>query len=111
MKTFQDPDETIKYVLQLKGLLEDEEKYELPPEFLMEVLEINEQLMDLEGDAGPIIRERINELETDIYEPVKQIVEKYQEGITSEEELLQVKEYYYKKKYLDRIKKKIASSE
>jgi molecular chaperone HscB len=30
-KTFQNPDETIKYVLQLKGLLEEEEKYELPP--------------------------------------------------------------------------------
>src|SRR6476646_1116887 len=45
-KTFQNPDETIKYVLQFKGLLEEEEKYELPAEFLMEVLEINEQLMD-----------------------------------------------------------------
>src|SRR5690242_8336521 len=45
-KTFQNPDETIKYVLKLKGLLEEEEKYELPAEFLMEVLEINEQLMD-----------------------------------------------------------------
>src|SRR5688572_31008122 len=45
-KTFQHPDETIKYVLQLKGLLEEEEKYELPPDFLMEVLGINEKLMD-----------------------------------------------------------------
>jgi molecular chaperone HscB len=34
-------------------------------------------------------------------------VEHYQEGITSEKELLQVKEYYYKKKYLDRIKKQL----
>ena len=45
-KTFQNPDATIKYVLLEKGLLEEEEKYELPPDFLMEVLEINEQLMD-----------------------------------------------------------------
>jgi len=34
--------------------------------------------------------------------------ENYQEGITSEKELLQVKEYYYKKKYLDRIHKQLA---
>jgi molecular chaperone HscB len=45
-KTFQNSDDTIKYVLQLKGLLEEEEKYQLPPDFLMEVLEINEKLMD-----------------------------------------------------------------
>src|SRR5215210_3532333 len=53
-KTFQQPDETIKYVLQLKGLLEEGEKYELPPDFLMEVLEINEALMDRDepGNAG-----------------------------------------------------------
>src|SRR5262245_46427473 len=49
-KIFQNNDDTIKYVLQLKGLLEEEEKYQLPGAFLMEVLEINEQLMDAEDD-------------------------------------------------------------
>jgi molecular chaperone HscB len=108
-RTFQNPDETIKYVLQLKGLLEEEEKYELPPDFLMEVLEINEELMDLDENKTllPKIELRITELQTEIYEPVKEIVEYYQEGLTSEKELLQVKEYYYKKKYLDRIRKQL----
>jgi molecular chaperone HscB len=115
MKTLQDPDETIKYVLKLKDLLEEEEKYQLPPDFLMEVLEINEQLMDQDdpGNVVPVdtnIETRISDLQNQIYEPVKEIVENYKEGITSKEELLQVKEYYYKKKYLDRIQKKIASS-
>ena len=109
-KTFQNPDETIKYVLQLKGLLEEEEKYELPPDFLMEVLEINEELMELGEDKSllPNIELRITELQAEIYEPVKEIVENYKEGLTTEEELLQVKEYYYKKKYLDRIRKELA---
>jgi molecular chaperone HscB len=106
-KTFQLPDETIKYVLQLKNLIEEEEKYQLPPDFLMEVMEINEALMELEpGDASaeiPRIESRIAELETEIYEPVKEIVEHYKEGSTTEKELLRVKEYYYKKKYLQRI--------
>jgi molecular chaperone HscB len=109
-KTFQNPDETIKYVLQLKGLLEEEEKYELPPEFLMEVLEINEQLMDAEDD--PELKDRlqsqVENLQSEIYEPVKEIVEQYQEAVTSEEELLQVKSYYYKKKYLQRIRRQLA---
>ncbi|MEI9944946.1 MAG: Fe-S protein assembly co-chaperone HscB [Chitinophagaceae bacterium] len=108
-KTFQEPDATIKYVLQQKGLLEEEEKYELPPDFLMEVLDINEQLMDAdEPSAVGNIQSSINNLQTEIYEPVKEIVEHYQEGVTSEKELLQVKQYYYKKKYLDRIRRELA---
>jgi molecular chaperone HscB len=108
-KAFQNPDETIKYVLQLKRLLVEEEKYELPPDFLMEVLEINEELMEMGENKTllPNLELRIAELQTEIYEPVKEIVEHYQEGLASEKELLQVKDYYYKKKYLDRIRKQL----
>jgi molecular chaperone HscB len=106
-KTFSNADETIKYVLMQKGLLEEEEKYQLPNSFLMEMMDINEALMDakMEGDEPAITNQKsvILNLQIEIYEPVKQIVEHYQEGIASQEELLQVKEYYYKKKYLNRI--------
>ncbi len=106
-KTFQSHDETIKYVLQLKQLLQEEEKYTLPPDFLMEVLEINEQLMD--DNETENIDAKIQQLTHEIYEPVKEIVEHYKEGTTTEKELLQVKEYYYKKKYLDRISRELAA--
>ena len=135
-KVFNDPTELIKYVLQLKGLLEDEEKYTLPSAFLMEIMELNEQLEEagLKTEVGEIFEEypessqdmsetiiqqsvidvkaqvRVSKLKSiisnfqhEIYEPVKQIVEHYQEGITTEKELLQVKEYYYKEKYISRI--------
>lgn len=106
-KTFQNPDETIKYVLQSKGLLEEEEKYQLPPDFLMEMMDVNEQLMEakMDGNIEKIthLSTVISNLSTDIYEPVKEIVEHYQEAVTSEKELLQVKDYYFKKKYLNRI--------
>lgn len=99
-KTLKDRDETIKYVLQLKGLLEEEEKYQLSPDFLMEVMELNE--LREEGDTDNITA-TIDQLKTQIYEPVEAIITNYQEGITTEKELLQVKEYYFKKKYLDKI--------
>lgn len=106
-KTFQNPDETIKYVLQSKGLLKEEEKYQLPPDFLMEMMDVNEQLMEakMDGNIEKIthLSTVISNLSTDIYEPVKEIVEHYQEAVTSEKELLQVKDYYFKKKYLNRI--------
>lgn len=107
-KTFQRPDDTINYVLQQKGLLEGDEKYELPPGFLMEVLEINEQLMDAEE---PGTREQlqasIDTLQKEIYEPVQEIIENYNDALATEKELLQVKEYYFKKKYLDRLSRQV----
>ncbi len=108
-KIFQNQDLIIQYVLEEKGLMEKEEKYELPAPFLMEVMEINESLMDAGPGADPDLVNKIEHLEKDIYKPVKRIIENYQDEKTSEKELLQVKEYYYKKKYLDRIRKQLKS--
>jgi molecular chaperone HscB len=106
-KIFQKRDETIKYILQLKGLLEEEEKYKLPPDFLMDMMELNEELTDagMEDNAAAIsaLQETIANKEVEIYEPVKSIIENYEEGKTTNDELLKVKEYYFKKKYLNRI--------
>ena len=95
LKVLKNSDETIKYVLQLKGLLEEEEKYQLPPAFLMEVMELNEELSDNS-------RQQVDDLETEIYLPVKHIIEHFSDATTNED-LLKVKEYYFKKKYLQRI--------
>jgi molecular chaperone HscB len=102
-KTFQNDDETIKYVLQLKELLEEEEKYELPPEFLIEMMELNEALMEVEDSSLEETETKINQLEKHLYDKVQNIVEYYNEDTTTNEQLLQVKDYYYKKKYLKRI--------
>ena len=110
-KIFQNEDLTIHYLLQIKGLIEEEEKYKLSPDFLMEVMEINEKLMDgFDGENKESLNETENETKNmmaTIYEEVKPIVEGYREGVSTEKELLQVKEYYFKKKYLQRILGKI----
>jgi len=109
LKTLSNIDETIKYVLMEKGLLEEEEKYALEPAFLMEMMEINEQLAESRAEddeeARARVLEALNETEKKIYEPVEAIIENYTEGVTSEEELLQVKDYYFKKKYISRLRK------
>ncbi|WP_083934968.1 Fe-S protein assembly co-chaperone HscB [Segetibacter koreensis] len=106
-KVFQNKDETIKYVLQLKELLEDEEKYQLSSDFLMEMMELNELLTESKMGEDPAaiaaIKKIIENQQKDIYAPVKDIVEGYEEGKTTNKELLKVKEYYFKKKYLNRI--------
>jgi molecular chaperone HscB len=96
LKIFRDKDSTIKYVLQLKGLLEEEEKYQLPPDFLMEVMDLNEELTNDSTAA-------IHDFENEIYAGVKTIVEQYDNATVTTADLLKVKEYYFKKKYLQRI--------
>ena len=102
-KTFQNNDETIKYVLQLKELLEEEEKYQLPPDFLTEMMELNEELMEVDDSSLEQTETKISQLEKHLYDEVQNIVEYYNDDRTTNEQLLQVKEYYYKKKYLNRI--------
>ena len=96
LKVLQNKDNTIKYLLQLKGLLQEEEKYPLPPDFLMEVMELNENL-------GAGSTEAITAFEKDIYAGVKTIIEGYNDAAISRTDLLKIKEYYFKKKYLQRI--------
>jgi len=109
-KTFQDEDATIRYVLKLHELIEEEEKYELDKGFLMEMLELNELLMEADpGDAvaRQAIKQKTEEWNNELYNDIKPILDNYQEGVTSKEELLQVKDYYFKKKYLQRILDKL----
>jgi molecular chaperone HscB len=94
----------IPYVLEINEVLVPDEKYQLPPSFLMEVMDLNEQVMEVSDDSQkPALRLQLKQLEDDIYEPIKGLLESYQMGITQKEAMLPVKDYYFKKKYLDRI--------
>ncbi|MEO5999246.1 MAG: hypothetical protein ABIN89_20875 [Chitinophagaceae bacterium] len=94
---FQDQDETIQYILKLKNLLPEEE-YELSEQFLMEVRDINEELVELELDEKqePLmnIEQKVDTLILKIYEDLASVMESYQEDSGTEETLLQVKDFY-----------------
>lgn len=95
---FKDPDKTLEYFLQQKGILVADEKYELPPFFLMEMMEINESL--LENSKGAVTA--VEGYEEKLVKEVQPIIDGYSSE-TGEPDLLKLKEYYYKKKYLKRI--------
>lgn len=103
-QTLQNQDLLVKYVLKEAGLLEEDEKYQLSPDFLMEVMDLNEQLMDAdEPETKTAIKTAIDQLNTQIYEPVQATLENHPGNTLTQEKLLQVKEFYFRKKYLDRI--------
>ena len=106
-KTFTNQEATIKYVLQLKGVLEEEEKYQLLPDFLMDVMDLNEQLQDAKADNNEAtvsdLKRKIGALQEAVFIPVENIITSYNDQTSAIEDLQPVKEYYFKKKYIDRI--------
>jgi molecular chaperone HscB len=111
-KTLRNPDATMAYILKLNNLLEDEEKYNLPPAFLMEMMDINEAISDYEAmpdneDAHQMAINSLNE-QLELWEDATKIlIEKFDNGDKSQDLLLQVKDQYFRKKYLLRIKERI----
>jgi molecular chaperone HscB len=97
---FKDPQKTIEYFLQSIGLISENEKYNLPPDFLMEMMEMNEAFA--ETDEATTAK-RVADYEALLYEEIKPVILGYNAGSTSKADLLMLKEYYYKKKYLNRI--------
>ena len=96
---FKDEQKTIAYYLQINGFLEEEEKYKLPADFLMEMMEVNELLDDGETDK---VKALIAETEAQMDKQYHQILANCGEKI-EEPELLNIKDYYFRKKYLRRI--------
>jgi molecular chaperone HscB len=100
-RTFKSKDLTLQYFLQMKELIEEGEQYKLPPDFLMEVMELNELKMD-GADAEEITR-KAKALEEEIFGEIKHLLEDYNDEKAKEADLLKIKDYYYKKKYIDRL--------
>jgi molecular chaperone HscB len=100
-KTLGDEDLRLGYVLAQKGVLETDEKYALPPEFLMEMMEMNELLE--EGSRRDAVMTEAAAVEERIYAPVRTIIAGYDESTMSAADLLALKDYYFKKKYLRRL--------
>jgi molecular chaperone HscB len=97
-------DQIMPYVLELKGIIDADEKYALSPDFLMEMMELNEAWMEADDEsAQQSILSQIKAIQDEILEPIKGYLEMDQIDSISQEAMLQIKEYYYKKKYLDRI--------
>ena len=97
-------DQIMPYVLELKGIIDADEKYALSPDFLMEMMELNEAWIEADDEtAQQSILSQIKAIQDEILEPIKGYLEMDQIDSISQEAMLQIKEYYYKKKYLDRI--------
>ena len=116
-KTLSDPDLRMAYILKIYGLLGDQQQNEaMPADFLMEMMEINEALMELSFDFDNTTYERIkneiNHLGSTIYEEVKgdfEIFDNTPNEAEREKNVKKIKNFYLKSRYLLRIRKTLST--
>ncbi|MEM7105020.1 MAG: iron-sulfur cluster co-chaperone HscB C-terminal domain-containing protein [Bacteroidota bacterium] len=110
-KVLSNFDSRMKYILELKGVMDEEGKAKVPQDFLMEMMDINEALMELQFDFDKSQYDKlisdIETLETELLEGVQPALESYNDEKSNESELLALKDYYLKKRYLLRLRENL----
>nr|WP_294900443.1 Fe-S protein assembly co-chaperone HscB [uncultured Pedobacter sp.] len=112
-QTLSNPDKLLPYVLTLKNVLVDGEKYQLPQDFLMEMMEVNEGIMELEFDADEAklkeVNKNVDDFENELNTELKSLTADFEadEKADKEEGLQKIKDIWYRKKYLLRIRESI----
>lgn len=115
-QVLSDPQRRLQYVLELKGVLSEGENYVLPQSFLMEMMDVNEALMDLqfEPDAEKLatLSASVSVIEKELTEEILRLTAGF-DGQSEPEQnkiLSEVKDLYYRNKYLLRIRDSIKAA-
>jgi molecular chaperone HscB len=109
LRILSDEDARLGYVLLLEGVLETDENYKLPPQFLMEMMELNEAIgnvgmaPDMQPEAARELQSALENWENEVG-PLRQ---RFNEGERDPGLLAGLKDYYFRKKYLQRIKERL----
>ena len=111
-KTLSDFDKRMKYILDLKGVMAAEGENKLPQDFLMDMMDINEAIMELEFDFDETIYHKAltdaQHIENQIFKEVEPILDSYDEAVTPLSQLEEVKKFYLKKRYFLRIRENLS---
>ena len=108
-------DSRMEYILKNHGLLK-ESKNEIPQDFLLEMMDINEDIMDLqfEFDSEKIqyLKLKIQQIGEDLDFQIHTLTSKYDKSdVSSSEEttsiLEQIRNYYLKQKYVLRLQESL----
>jgi molecular chaperone HscB len=116
-KAFQvlkDPQKRLHYVLELKNQLVEGENYALPQDFLMEMMDVNETLMDLEFEPNAIKLEgtkvQVELFEQSLNKELNELTAAFDTASHDAQITLlkAIKDVYYRNKYMFRIKQSLA---
>ena len=109
-QTLSDPYRRLEYILKEHGLLQEGAKPQLPADFLMEMMDINERLMEVDDAAGLAnLNNEVLAVEDDIRQKLEHAQRGYAQlnDTAKEERLNEIADCYYRQKYLLRIKESL----
>ena len=107
-RTLSDPDKRIQYLLKINGLLEEGENQQaLSQDFLMEMMDINEAMMELEFDFDAErykqTRHAVEALDQTLLQEIQPVLDTWTIENGTAADLVKVRDYFFKKRYLLRI--------
>jgi len=109
-KILSDDNTRLAHVLELNDALPKEGEATVPPDFLMEMMELNEALMELEFGEDPTLKDKVSssltEIKSSISTEAKDAMAAWDEDQESSY-LDIIRDYYLKMKYLKRIEEKL----
>lgn len=109
-QTLSDPAKRLEYILKQHELVNEGAKPQLPADFLMEMMDLNERLMEVD-DAEQLasIRAEALAVENDLQDQLKAVTADYEtlNDTAKEDRLNHIADIYYRQKYLLRIKESL----
>ena len=115
-RTLLDPDRRMAYLLGQHGMLEEgSAQNQLPPDFLLEVMDLNEQLMELKFESDAVVTTNLEAEVTALADTLDAGIQPVLTGYGQlppdhrPAALAQVKMYYLKKRYLLRLRQQLAT--
>ena len=109
-QTLSDPARRVEYILRQHELLVDGAKPALPADFLMEMMDINERLMEVDdADQLAVINSEVLAADGDINQKLHHLTAGYAQldDTAKESRLNEILDIYYRQKYLLRIKESL----
>ncbi len=109
-QVLSNPLKRMEYILILNNLMAEGDKYQLPQDFLMEMMDVNEALMEQEFQPDPSslmqITQQVDEIEKGLFDELKIHTDAFdnQPGQDKNNTLLKIKDIWYRQKYLLRIR-------
>ena len=109
-KLLMDDHQRLRHLLELEGVLAAEGENTVPQDFLMEIMEVNELLMELEFDPDPAAQTKVQALIAELEGGLNSKVADLRESESlNTNDLSQLKDYYLKHRYLLRLQEKMKS--
>ncbi len=102
-RILSDPHLRLKHILEIFNGPMDESKMQLPKAFLMDMMDINEEIQFVSDENSASLHEKIKSLIQSEEEQYNIIIQNFDKQDHSEEVLRKLEEFYFKQKYYYRM--------